>query len=78
MAKRPKAQTPQQKEPPPPRQELKAILTLPSGLTDSQVQSLKEAFTADLIATLGGVAFLRDRNIAVITTEEILSSVTLI
>jgi len=55
----------------PEMQELKATVTIPEGLTPEQVARLKEAFTADLIAILGGADLLRDRNISVVLTEEI-------
>jgi hypothetical protein len=57
------------------RQQLKATVTLPEGLTREQIDRLKEVFTADLIAILGGSDYLKEKNISVVLNEEIFSRV---
>lgn len=66
--KRPK-RPPIMQEPLPPRQEFKAIVVLPEGLTPAQIEELKRAFETSLIATLGGPEFLADRNIRLVLTD---------
>ncbi len=70
MAKRPKANTRQLKEPLPPRQKLKTILTLPKGLPEDKVRKLREVFQAALISTLGE-AYLVEHNLVVDPPVEI-------
>ena len=58
----------------PEKQQLKWAVVLPEGLNREQIARLKEVFTADLVATLGGEEFLKEKNIAVEPPFEITAS----
>jgi hypothetical protein len=55
----------------PERQQLRATLVLPEGLTEDQIKRLRKVFKTELIAIVGGVDFLRDKNITVLIQPQI-------